>query len=380
MNEESTMVVEKSTHKVEVIRINELLKHDNADSLSLVKIYDYTCVVRTSDWKAGVLAAWIPPDSIVDTKRPEFAFMASKAKTDGKIRIRTQKLRGVVSYGLLVPAPDGLNEGDDAATVLGVEHYDPEVENVLREKIGNKNYSMTGGEVAKPPRGTYPKYDVDAFMKYARVVFTEGELVVVTEKIHGSNARYVHIDDEFHRGSRDQWKKEYASRPDLTYESLLEKIGDEEKAKQVFEKINNWTPKRNMWWQSADTAPGMMDFCKANPGYTVYGETYGNNSGYLYDTTPEQHVKFRAFDILCLDGSWMDFPYFLATCKAFGIPHVPVIHEAIPFNFDEVVKMAEGMSLLNPKHIREGVVVHPVKERWHPKLGRVKLKVINPEY
>jgi hypothetical protein len=43
--------------------------------------------------------------------------------------------------------------------------------------------------------------------------------------------------------------------------------------------------------------------------------------------------------------------------------------------------MAEGKTLLGEaKHIREGVVVQPVVNRWDHKLGRVKLKVINPEY
>ncbi len=182
--EESTMVCEKSTHKVEVIKINELLKHENADTLSKIKIYDYTCIVQTSGWKIGDLAAWVPPDSIVKTTRPEFAFLAKKAKADGTIRIRTMKLRGIVSYGLLVPAPEGMKEGDDAAEILGVEHYDPDVENLVMEKL-SKKITMTGGEVAKAPRGTYPKYDVDAFMEYGRKVFVEGELVAVTEKIHG---------------------------------------------------------------------------------------------------------------------------------------------------------------------------------------------------
>lgn len=181
---ESTMAVEKSTHKVEVLEVKELIKHENADTLSKVKIYDYTCVVRTSDWKPGTLAAWVPPDSLVDTKRPEFAFLARKAKADGIARIRTEKLRGIVSYGLLVPAPEGMKVGDDAAQVLGVEHYDPEVAEIITAKTGTK-LKFTGGEVAKPPRGTYPKYDVDAFLARGRLAFKEGELVAVTEKIHG---------------------------------------------------------------------------------------------------------------------------------------------------------------------------------------------------
>lgn len=31
-------------------------------------------------------------------------------------------------------------------------------------------------------------------------------------------------------------------------------------------------------------------------------------------------------------------------------------------------------------HIREGCVVEPIEFKYHPKVGRVKLKMINPDY
>lgn len=185
--ETSTMAIEKSTHTVEVVQITEMLKHENADSLSKAKLNtgdEYSRVVRTTDWKVGDIAAWVPPDSIVDTKRPEFAFLANKAKSDGTVRIRAQKLRGVVSYGLLVPAPVDSKLGDDVASILGVEHYDPEEQSIMNEIVGKK-LKITSGEVAKAPSGKFPKYDVDAYLKYGKKVFKDGEIVTVTEKIHG---------------------------------------------------------------------------------------------------------------------------------------------------------------------------------------------------
>lgn len=222
---------------------------------------------------------------------------------------------------------------------------------------------------------------LESYEKWDITTQKHHNFVVCGTVVHNSNSRFVCVDGEMFYGSRTEWKKEYASRPDLTYEQLLERIGDEEKAKSVFEKIQNWKPKRNMWWQVASDTPAIELFCQANPNYCLYGEVLGHNKGFPYDVTPESGLKFAAFDILKPNGMWMAFPEFLETVKTYCIPHVPVIHEAIPFNFDEIVKMAEGLTLApGATHIREGVVVHPIVERWDEKIGRVKLKVINPSY
>lgn len=362
---EGMLNVEKSTHKVEVVRVEELLRHENADSLSKVKVWEYTCCVRTADWKAGDLAAFIPPDSVVDVSLPQFAFLAKKAK-DGKARIRTEKLRGVVSYGLLVHAPEGAKIGEDVAGILKVEHWEPDL-----------NISITGGEAAKPPSGHFPVYDVDAFMKYGKEVFVPGEPVVVTEKIHGANSRYVFKNDQMYYGSRTEWKKEYPSKPNITLDDLIKQFNDdEEKAKKAYKKIENWKPSKNLWWRVAENTPAVEVFCRGNPNYTLYGEAYGFVKGFPYGT---KTAKFVAFDILTPDETWLDFVEFRKICKKYEIPVVPVIHESVPFDFDQLVKMAEGKSNLDD-HIREGVVVRPVKERWDERLGRVQLKIINPEY
>src|SRR3990172_3820195 len=107
--------MEKSTHRVDVIQV-KMRPHENSDFLSLIEVYNYTVCVRTADWKDGDLAAYIPPDSVVDTNRPEFAFLKTKDRQFERIRVK--KLRGVISMGLLVPAPPNSKEGDDVAELL----------------------------------------------------------------------------------------------------------------------------------------------------------------------------------------------------------------------------------------------------------------------
>ena len=161
-----------STHRVEIVAVDPH-PHPGADRLEIVDVFGgYPCCVPKGQFSPGALAAYIPPDSVVDTNRPEFAFLAKGTKT--KHRVRCVKLRGVQSFGLLMPAPEGYAVGDDAGEIYGVEHYEPEMKG-----------ACTGGEAEKAPAelSQLPKYDVDSLRRYSGI-FEPGEPVFVTEKIH----------------------------------------------------------------------------------------------------------------------------------------------------------------------------------------------------
>lgn len=367
---DSTLIAEKSTHEVPIIQI-KLNTHPNAESLSLVSVYDYSCCVRTNDWKDGDLAAWIPPDSEVDVSRPEFAFLGKES------RIKAKRLRGIVSYGLLIKAPIGAKVDDNVADILGVTHWEPKINH---PSINYPNMKKTSGEAAKPPSGVFYKYDIDAFLKYGRNTFIENELVAISEKLHGSSSRYICQNNEMFCGSRIEWKKEYASKPTITYEDLLKQFNnDEVKAKNVYDRILNWKPTKNLWWEVLDNTPSIRKFCEENPNFALYGEVYGQVQNLKYGTK-QNEIKFAAFDIL-VSGKWLDFPEFIELCKKYEIPHVPILTDSFPFDFEKVKEFALGNSTIpGANHIREGCVVGPIKERWDDKLGRVKLKIINPAY
>lgn len=389
MSEESTLVGPKSTHVVETFILGPLRPHPAADTLSLATISDtdFSYVAKTADWadKVGRLVCWVPPDSVVDLKRPEFNFL-------DKPRVRAKKLRGIVSYGLLVLAPEGLKPGDNAAEALGVEHYDAEVAAIENKGDKKSGVNMAPGEAGSAPDGHYPVYDVDSGLKWARKVFVEGEPVVVTEKIHGANSRYVFVlhqqegpvvQDIFigqqFCGSRNMWKREFTTPPKITIEELTEKVGDPERAKAIYEKaVNGFKPKSSMWWDVYHRTPSIKTFCEANPGACLYGEVYGQVGGFPYDT--DRTPAFRAFDILSPEGKWLDAADFMRICDCYGVPRVPVLYEG-PFDFEKVKALADGMTTLGgSKHIREGVVVRPAKERWDERLGRVCLKVVSAAY
>lgn len=96
-----------STHKIEIVKIESIDAHPDADKLGIVKIWGYQVCVGLDSWKEGDLAAYVMPDFMVPIDRSEFAFLDT-GKGRSHERVRVKKLRGVLSQGLLAPAPEGL--------------------------------------------------------------------------------------------------------------------------------------------------------------------------------------------------------------------------------------------------------------------------------
>lgn len=321
-----------STHKVEVVPV-QLTPHPNADSLSIVNVFGgYPCCIRTEDWKNGDLAAYVPPDSLVDVSRPEFAFLANGSQP--KHRIRSIKLRGVRSFGLLVPAPAGSQVGDDVADRLGVEHYEPEIP------------VDTRGEAESAPAylRLLPRYDVESLRRHPDA-FEPGERVLIYEKIHGANARYCWLDDRLWCGSRSEWKKQAAG---------------------------------TIWWRALETCPQIEAFCRRHPGHVLYGEVYGRVQSLHYGV-PSGRIDFAAFDILGSEGRFWRWPFRHWLWEE-PVPCVPLIAE-IPYDFEAACAFAEGPSLIpGANHVREGCVIRPVSERSNTGIGRLILKVVGGDY
>jgi RNA ligase (TIGR02306 family) len=321
--------MEKSTHRVEVVSV-ELKPHPNADSLSIVEVYGYTCVVRTNEWKDRKIGAYIPPDSVCPNT-PEYSFLENVQGSSAK-RIRTVRLRGILSMGLLMPAPEGSKIGDNVAEIMNITHYEPPCE-------------LVGGKATGGPSGIYcPKYDIDTIRRFSNL-FSPGELVYVSEKIHGEGMRVTYHDGRIQLGSRDEWKK---------------RTEDSD------------------WWKNL--TPEMEALCKANPSAILFGESYGKNKGFKYGN---KGIRFAAFDIL-LGTTWYDPHKFLDCCKEFNVPTVPVLAIDYPFDYAKIADMAEGPSVLatsfGDSHVREGCVIKPMIEKTVPEIGRVVLKLVGNGY
>lgn len=317
-------MLEIAEHTCDVIQIR-LEPHPNADSLSLVKVGDFQCAVRTEDWNDGDLAVYIPPDSIVPETK-DFEFLGKHR------RIKARKLRGEWSVGLLIPAPEDAKIGDDYMEQLGIVHYEPQVH----------GHFTTGGDNVTPPQGFFPKYDVLNFRKYSKH-FKDGEEVIVTEKMHGANARFSCVDDVMFCGSRKFWKKEDPN---------------------------------DLWWKALMCNTALEAWLRHHQDLTVYGEVFGQVQNLKYGSK-DGRIFFAAFDILRGD-KWLDFDE--AHKVGAPLPWVPLVYRG-SFNKEQVLEFAEGdSSWPGAQHYREGVVIKPIHERTDQKIGRVQLKVVGNRY
>lgn len=366
------------------VRLRNLTKHPNADSLSVADAGGYPVIVRTEDWAEGDLAAYIPVDALVDTTREEFRFLGKESKADGRARIRAKKLRGVFSMGLVVPPPEGAAEGSNVAEALGVLKYDPDV---ARETAGlqKKGRTKYGGLLKYPTEnekdpGLMPKYDIEGLRKYSHV-FEEGEPVWISEKIHGQNARYVHDGTRLWAASRNWFKRpqlgmgwgEFLRRKltgSLSYISWAEFF--------AIKFSKNDVPSC-VWWEVAKRYDLAEKLSKV-PGIAIYGESYGNNADMPYGVRRPEGDRFVMFDAFDTKNQrWFDVDEMLALAEQLDIPVVPTLYRG-PWSA-KLAELAEGRTTLGgDKHVREGIVIKPLFNRTHPEIGRCFLKLAGEGY
>jgi RNA ligase (TIGR02306 family) len=313
-----------SEFRVEVVRIGPVEKHPNADSLSITRVFDYPVILRTGDFKEGDRAVYVPIDAVVPADDARFAFL------DGHVRIRAKRLRGIFSMGLLVAADAAWEVGSDIASAMRIVKYEPP------EPL------MMGGDTEKCPF-PFPTYtDVEGFRRWPDVL-RDGEEVVVTEKIHGANSRYAWVDGRLWCGSRTSVKK---------------------------------ADPASLWWKAAEKN-GLPEKVRALEGLAVYGEVFGQVQDLKYGAGKSEFF-FRAFDMLDLKtGAYLDWDATAVRARAVGLPLVPLLHRG-PWSRD-LLTLATGKSEL-AAHMREGCVIHPVRERFDERVGRVILKMIGEEY
>jgi hypothetical protein len=369
-----------STHRVDVVRIKEILPCPNSDSLGVVYIGGYQCVIKKDAYKVGDLSIHIQPDTICPAIE-QFKFLwADREFSDGTIperlrRVTVRRFRGNWSEGLLMPVSDfrtlynqaGVfchDEGDDVAELLGFTHYEePEPVQSINHGSQYKGfpkslrgwfwyilaklhiYKQVTYDHCKSPKQFAPIYDVEGFKRYPST-FLEGEEVFVTEKIHGSNARYQFgsADQKMHVGSHNFWKSEKST---------------------------------CIWRRALAQHAWLSEYCTQNPDHTVYAEVVPTQKGYTYGCTEDQ-TKVFVFDVLRPDGTWVD-KRDLYGLDPYGLGQnlVPLLNgHSKNFNLDEVKALVEGPSTVQgAKHLREGVVISSATERIVRGLGRAQLKI-----
>lgn len=322
---------------VTIESIQEKKVIEGADRIEAVRVRDWWVVVKKDEFKVGDLCVYYEIDSFLPLK-PEYDFLLrgsgpKKMLIDGKdvqgIRLKTIKLRGQISQGLVLPLVDNLPRevGTDVTESLGVLKYEAPVPAELSGVA--KGYFP----------GFLPKTDEERIQNMAEVLSNW----YVTEKIDGTSTTYYKKNGEFGVCSRNlelkestgtQWKiaKRY---------NLAEKLPD------------------NMAIQCELIGEGIQKNPLKQKGQDIY--------------------CFNVYNIK--SGKYLDYIDFVAFCSSLGIKTVPILDTdfTLPKTVDELLKYSEGKSQLNTNSEREGVVIRPKIETQY-KGQRLSFKAISNSY
>ena len=325
-----------------VRRIDEIRPIEGADAIEAAVVGGWVVVVKKSEFAAGDLAVYLEIDSFVPTELAPFLtkpghFPKEFNGVKGE-RLRTVKLRGTTSQGLLLPIDEKiLTEWAVANLVWSSEESNAAPKFVggedLTEILGIQKYEAPiPAQLAGQVRGNFPGFISKTDQE--RIQNLTAELREwqdnpkftweVTEKLDGSSMTVYVRDEEEGVCSRNlDLKRDEAN----SYWAVAIKL-------ELIAKIRSTG--RNLALQGELIGEGIQK----NP-YNIRGQ------------------DFRLFDIFDIDRGDYVSPAERRTIAAeLGITHVPVIAtELVITEFVEgLLAMAEGKSVLNNKTEREGFV------------------------
>lgn len=322
-------------------RILKVEPIENADNLEVVTVLGWHCVAKKSEFSVGDLVVYIECDSVLP-ERPEFEFMRPR-----HFRVKTIKLRGQVSQGLVLPLNILDNrlgifrEDQDVTDILSITKYDPPLP-----------AQLTGLAKGNFP-SFIPKTDETRVQCLQKVLDKyAGIPCYITEKLDGSSATFYVNNGEFGVCSRNL--------------DLTETEG-------------------NSFWKTARAMNIEEKLRSLGINIALQGELIGEGiQGNKYGLKGQTVRFFNAFDIDRQE--YLGYEEFNDLLCVLGLPMVPVLSDGynLETSIDSIVEMSIGTSVLNSKTYREGIVIRPLINQYEHRdfgeIGRVSLKAINPKF
>ena len=330
-------------------KISELRGIEGADKIELAIVDGWQVVVaKDVEHKVGNKVVYCEIDSFLPI-RDEFEFLRkSSYKKMGDqegFRLKTIKLRGQVSQGLILPigvipvaqfaSAHDLPEGMDVTEMLGIVKYEPPIPAELAGKV----------------KGLFPSFlhktdeeRVQNLVKeYGEWKYQSKHKFYVTEKLDGSSATYYINNGEFGVCSRNL---ELLETEGNTFWKVARELDLENKIKSLG---------KNICFQGELIGEGIQ----GNP-YKIKGHTVRFYTG--FDIDKRERIPFINFAV---------------TLQDLSLDIVPVLNEdygfMLPETVEDMLKYAEGKSVLNANTEREGVVVRSMD-------GTISFKAISNKF
>jgi hypothetical protein len=359
-----------------VQRVGKIEPIPNADKIELAHVLGWQVVIRKGEFKEGDWCTYVEIDSVLPEK-PEYEFLRER-----KFRIKTIKLRGQFSQGLLLPPPpigemgNKYHEGCDVTEMLGIKQYEPKdtgddavqtqakISRWLKPFMRWAWFRRIYFFFNKGDQTDWPDFvsktdetriqSMAGILNSFAVVAPEGQPPIpfmYTEKLDGCSATYCMV------GTRTWYG--------LVRPRFL-----------AFSRNINVTKRKNCLYirvaELINIKAKLLELYKKHGDCAVQGEIIGTKiQGNKYQL---DKLEFRAFQIVTRRGR-LHAALFLEACSKFDIQHVPVLqidYHLGSSTVDDLVKLATRESTLY-KGPAEGIVVRSMDMV-------TSFKVINPEF
>ena len=355
-----------------VARINEIKEIPNADNIEQAIIGGWSCITKKGAHKVNDMVVVATTDAVIPLDLSDNLGVTNYLRKGQ--RVRTVKLRGVYSECLLIPftyanisSKKKVTEGSDCMDILGIIKYEPPIRQI----------QLSGGRKVKykdnPNFKVYYKFPN---AKNVNGMFTEEDVVEISRKIHGTNARYGII-KKTKLSFIDKVKKFFRLADEwIDYEYIygshnVEKGSDTQGfySTDVWRTIDEKYSIKEKLWNFAKQADAKC----IGDGMILYGEIYGVGiqKGYNYGLTD---IHFSGFDLYGGGGYLSTELAYLTISDVLDLPHVEVLYEG-PWSQEIQDKYTFNNFIEGTKTPHEGIVIK------HVSGDRNKVyKCINPDY
>ena len=382
-----------------IVTINELRKHSNADRLQVATVFGENVIVDLS-YKVGDKCVYFPTDGQLSVEFANDMNLVRKKDENGKNiggylepnkrNIKAINLRGERSNGLILKIDclskytdvSKLKDGDTITVLDGHE--------ICRKYIPYRRHNPNAKYELNKTRPTlkvkYPEFNehIDtAQLAYNQSAFHEGDIVYLTQKLHGTSQRTSHTKEiSIKRRSRlahalgfrdkvtETWKVVSGTRRTVIKSFENGGFYGSDKFRQRFhDNLVDKLPKgmtvyyEVVGWVNEHTP--IMGRCKNSKVKDKYfSELYGEETVFTYGCEPGECEAYIYRITVTNDGIEYDLPTAAAQIWAekLGMKFVPVLDHFVFTTWDDLNKRCDRYldfpePLANGAHVTEGVVV-----------------------
>jgi RNA ligase (TIGR02306 family) len=352
--------------------IGEIRPIEGADNIELAMVGGWHAITKKGEYSVGDKVVVATTDAVIPVELSDLMGVTNYLRKGQ--RVRTVKLRGVYSECLIMSKNTiptlrkhpTISEGEDLMELLGIFKYEPPVK-MVEMSVGGRKFKYH----QNPNFHVYHKFPN---LKNAPEMFNEEDLVVITRKLHGTNARYGIVRKK-KLSLLDRVKKFFGNKWvefEWVYGSHNVEKGSDS---QGFYSTDVWRTiadeykiKDKLW----EYVKGYFIPQHLGSGVVIYGEIYGHGIQKNYEYGLKD-MKFAGFDVE-IDGTYQPFANERVIFETLGLPTVEVLYYG-NWSKEDQDKHVFNNFIEGTKVPHEGVVVKSVTGDRH-KVG----KVINPDY